>query len=140
MIGVSCLVAILDLVLLKFLIFLSSFRRALSPRIERWIQDGVWQLQRRAYEAEGHRTWTQLENEIPLIGGDEAFKDLPITWVPDKMRDYDEESMVAMSMSNQSIVADERQLTMTALTAGPDAQRNRPSRFRKFFVDLSHVF
>jgi hypothetical protein len=47
-IGVSSLIAIIDIALLKFLIYLSSFKRVLAPRIDRWIQDGVWQLQRRA--------------------------------------------------------------------------------------------
>jgi hypothetical protein len=50
---------IVDIVLLKFLIYLSKFRRALSPRIERWIQDGVLQLQRRAYEAHKEGTWSE---------------------------------------------------------------------------------
>ncbi|RAR10171.1 hypothetical protein DDE82_001446 [Stemphylium lycopersici] len=80
----SILVAIIDITLLKFLIYLSRFRRALGPRIARWTQDGVWQLQRRAYEGEGHREWTDLESEIPLMEKGHKLKDLSILWLPGK--------------------------------------------------------
>ncbi|CAO2656658.1 Nn.00g054610.m01.CDS01 [Neocucurbitaria sp. VM-36] len=84
-IAFSFLVMIIDITLLKFLIYLSRFRRTLAPRIDRWIQDGVWQLQRRAYEGEGYREWMNLENEIPLTDkGGQKLKDLPILWVPRK--------------------------------------------------------
>ena len=46
------------------LIFVSRFRG--NPRINRWIQDGVLQLQRRAYEAEGQGVWSKLDEKIPL--------------------------------------------------------------------------
>jgi hypothetical protein len=75
---------IIDITLLRFLIYLSRFRRQLGPRIERWIQDGVWQLQRRAYEGEGQRDWIGLEGEIPLTDNGQLMKDLPILWVPGK--------------------------------------------------------
>ncbi|CAN9099345.1 unnamed protein product [Alternaria alternata] len=80
----STLVAIVDITLLKFLVYLTRFRRALGPRIARWTQDGVWQLQRRAYEGEGHRNWTDLESEIPLMEKGHKLKDLPIMWRPGK--------------------------------------------------------
>ncbi|KAH7372353.1 hypothetical protein BKA66DRAFT_423129 [Pyrenochaeta sp. MPI-SDFR-AT-0127] len=83
-IAFSIMVSVLDIMLLKFLVYLSSFRRALAPRIDRWIQDGVWQLQRRAYEGEGHRDWKDLESEIPLMHKDQKLKDLSITWLPGK--------------------------------------------------------
>jgi hypothetical protein len=83
-IAFSTLVMVIDIALLKFMVYLSSFRRALgAPRIDRWIQDGIWQLQRRAYEGEGYRQWTDLEAEIPLNKG-QMLKDLPILWVPEK--------------------------------------------------------
>jgi hypothetical protein len=83
-IAFSCLVAILDWTILKFLVFLGRFRRALAPRVDRWIQDGVWQLQRRAYEGEGYREWTNLEADVPLTKAGQMLKDLPILWVPEK--------------------------------------------------------
>lgn len=65
------------------MIYLTRFRRALGPRIDRWIQDGVWQLQRRAYEGEGYRGWTDLEADVPLTY-EKQLKDLPILWLPGK--------------------------------------------------------
>lgn len=56
---------------------MSKFRRALAPRIDRWIQDGVLQLQRRAYEAQGQGTWINLEQDIPLTVEKYQFTDLP---------------------------------------------------------------
>lgn len=82
-IAFSVLVALLDIFILKFMIYLSKFRAALGPRIDRWIQDGIWQLQRRAYEGEGYRGWTDLEADIPITKEDQ-LKDLPILWLPSK--------------------------------------------------------
>ncbi len=65
------------------MIFLTRFRRALGPRVDRWIQDGVWQLQRRAYEGEGYRAWMDLEADIPLMD-EKKLKDLSILWLPGK--------------------------------------------------------
>ncbi|KAF2626873.1 hypothetical protein BU25DRAFT_491794 [Macroventuria anomochaeta] len=82
-IAFSILVALLDIFIPKFMIYLSKFRAALSPRIDRWIQDGIWQLQQRAYEGEGYRGWTDLEADIPLTTEDK-LKDLAILWLPSK--------------------------------------------------------
>jgi hypothetical protein len=110
----SFLAMLLDTSLLKFLIYLSRFRRALGPRIERWIQDGVWQLQRRAYEGEGQRGWTQLEEEIPLTEKGRLMKDLPILWVPGKstvvvqVREFGETGSQETLQSHQGPVEEER--------------------------------
>jgi hypothetical protein len=64
--------------LLKYLIYLGKFRKALSPRIDRWIQDGVLQLQRRAYEAQGQGTWSDLDKEVPLTQANDMLDDLPL--------------------------------------------------------------
>jgi hypothetical protein len=74
--------AIIDIVLLKFLIHLSTFRKALSPRIERWVQDGVLQLQRRAYEAHKEGTWSGLSKEVPLTKAKQLLAELPLTSLP----------------------------------------------------------
>jgi hypothetical protein len=68
--------------MLRFLVYLSQFRKALTPRIDRWIQDGVFQLQRRAYEAEGEGTWTDLDKEIPNVADGHQFSDLTIQTLP----------------------------------------------------------
>ncbi|KAF2790886.1 hypothetical protein K505DRAFT_340046 [Melanomma pulvis-pyrius CBS 109.77] len=65
-ISFSVLVSLVDNTLLKMLIFASRSRRALASRIERWVQDGVWQLQRRAYEGQGqgYRGWIDVEKDF----------------------------------------------------------------------------
>jgi hypothetical protein len=79
---ISSLAAIVDISLLKFLIYVSHFRKALAPRIERWIQDGVLQLQRRAYEAEGMSIWTKLDKDVPVTVRNEKLPDLPVESAP----------------------------------------------------------
>lgn len=59
-------VTTLDLVLLKFLIFWHRFRGFLAPRIDAWIQDGIFQLQRRAYEGCSQGIWKRLDKEVPV--------------------------------------------------------------------------
>jgi hypothetical protein len=74
--------ALIDVVLLKFFVYVSTFRKALSPRIERWIQDGVLQLQRRAYEAHKEGTWSRLNREVPLTDAKELLVELPLASLP----------------------------------------------------------
>jgi len=110
-IAFSVLVAIIDITLLKFLVYLTRFRRALGPRIARWTQDGVWQLQRRAYEGEGHRNWTDLESEIPLMEKGHKLKDLPIMWRPGKSPMMAQTSSFA---STNSIVSEQQSVSELA--------------------------
>jgi len=83
-IAVFCVFTILDLVLLKFLIFLQRFRRALAPRIDQWIQDGIFQIQRKAYEAYSQATWDgkRLEKDIPATISADALDRLPLELRP----------------------------------------------------------
>ncbi|KAF2651759.1 hypothetical protein K491DRAFT_681917 [Lophiostoma macrostomum CBS 122681] len=81
-IAFSCIVTILNLALLKFLIYLSKFRRPLSPRIERWIQDGVFQLQRQAYGRHDQGSWERIDKEIPATVIDEILYELPLELEP----------------------------------------------------------
>lgn len=76
--------ATLDLILLKFLIFLQRFKRALAPRIDQWIQDGIFQIQRKAYEAYSQGTWDEkrLERDIPATIGADALERLPLELRP----------------------------------------------------------
>lgn len=80
--SLSLTITILDLLLLRFLMFLSKFRRAFSPGIEEWIGDGVFQLQRRAYEANGEGTWKLLDKEVPTTTGAEQLSVLPLNARP----------------------------------------------------------
>ena len=76
------MVVLLDMILLRFLILLARFRRAPTPRINRWIQDSVLQLQRRAYEAEGQGIWTRLDTDVPITTEKEKLMDLPAEPLP----------------------------------------------------------
>lgn len=60
------LVTILDMLLLKFLVYVKRFRSVLAPRIDAWVQDNVFHLQRRAYEALDEGPWENLKDEIPV--------------------------------------------------------------------------
>ncbi|KAF2733975.1 hypothetical protein EJ04DRAFT_577282 [Polyplosphaeria fusca] len=64
--------------ILRMAIFLSKFRRALAPKIDRWVQEGVFQLQRRAFEANGEGTWYDRNEEIPLTADIELLAELPV--------------------------------------------------------------
>ncbi|KAF2709058.1 hypothetical protein K504DRAFT_408484 [Pleomassaria siparia CBS 279.74] len=67
----------LDLLLLPFLIITSKRRRGLlDSRLNRWIQDGVLQLQRRAFVAQGEGSWEKLENDIPVTSYGEKLSEL----------------------------------------------------------------
>jgi hypothetical protein len=78
----SCIVTLLNLVLLKFLIYMTKFRRALSPRIERWIQDGIFHLQRQAYQGNNQGSWERIDKEIPATVTDEILDGLPLETNP----------------------------------------------------------
>ncbi|KAH6638205.1 hypothetical protein C7974DRAFT_156147 [Boeremia exigua] len=100
-IAFSVLVALLDIFMLKFVIYLSKFRAALGPRVDRWIQDGIWQLQRRAYEGEGYRSWTNLEADVPLTTEDK-LKDLAVLWLPSKSPNVSQGQMFDSSTTIRS--------------------------------------
>ncbi|KAF1974543.1 hypothetical protein BU23DRAFT_636137 [Bimuria novae-zelandiae CBS 107.79] len=69
----ASLISLFSMFVLRFCIFLSRFRKALAPRIDRWVQDGVFQLQRRAFDAQGEACWIDLEKEIPVTKGRERL-------------------------------------------------------------------
>lgn len=82
---------LLHIIILKFLVFSSKFRHVskASPRLDRWIQDGLLQLQRRVYEAaseEHSSVWVDLDKEIPLTTTGAMFSDLPLESVPRRCR------------------------------------------------------
>ncbi|KAF2638963.1 hypothetical protein P280DRAFT_67807 [Massarina eburnea CBS 473.64] len=78
----ATVITVFNWTVLRFFIFLSRFRRALAPRIERWVQDGIFQLQRRAFEAQGEGSWIDLEKEVPITSEREMLAQLPITLDP----------------------------------------------------------
>lgn len=62
----SVVLSLLGTFVLKFCIFLARWRRALAPRVERWVADGVWQVQRRAFEAQEEGAWRGVGEEVPV--------------------------------------------------------------------------
>ncbi|KAL1604937.1 hypothetical protein SLS60_004478 [Paraconiothyrium brasiliense] len=73
----SAIISIINFFILRFFILLTRFRKALAPRLDRWVNDGVFQLQRRAFEANESTMWTDLEKEIPTTVHDMAMSELP---------------------------------------------------------------
>lgn len=57
---------------------MARFRAALAPRIDHWVQDGIFQLQRRAFEAQGQGCWKYLDQEIPITLDGENLRELPV--------------------------------------------------------------
>jgi hypothetical protein len=57
---------------------MARFRAALAPRIDHWVQDGIFQLQRRAFEAQGQGCWIHLEKEIPITLDGEKLRELTV--------------------------------------------------------------
>lgn len=80
--ALSCFFITADLLVLRSLLYIPRLRRHLAPRIDRWIQDGVLQLQRRAYEAQGVGTWKDIEMPIPTTAMLEKLPDLLISVRP----------------------------------------------------------
>lgn len=74
----SFLMSIFNILLLRFMIFLSRFRRALAPRLDRWVQDGVFQLQRRAFDSYNQGTWSHINQEIPVTMDGQFLAELPV--------------------------------------------------------------
>ncbi|KAF2829434.1 hypothetical protein CC86DRAFT_454045 [Ophiobolus disseminans] len=81
--ALSSFFIIADLVVLRSLLYIPQLRRRLAPRIDRWVQDGVLQLQRRAYEAHMVGTWQDIELPIPTTVTLEKLPELPITSRPE---------------------------------------------------------
>lgn len=75
---ISCVVTIVDITLLRFISLLKKIKNFDSPRLERWMQDGLWQLQRHAYEAHGAGVWKDLTDEVPTIAEYTELPDLPL--------------------------------------------------------------
>lgn len=67
------LAVIIDLVLLKFLILWPTFK------VDAWTQNGVFHLQRRAYEAQGEGVWERLDKDIPTTTDGIKLSALPVS-------------------------------------------------------------
>ncbi|KAH7386872.1 hypothetical protein DE146DRAFT_185138 [Phaeosphaeria sp. MPI-PUGE-AT-0046c] len=77
-IAFSVTITLINTLILRFFIFMARFRAALAPRIDHWVQDGIFQLQRRAFEAQGQGCWKNLDQEIPITLDGENLRELPV--------------------------------------------------------------
>jgi hypothetical protein len=73
----SFVISFINFFILRFFILLKRFRKCLAPRLDRWINDGIFQLQRRAFEANESTLWIDLEKEIPTTEYDTKVSELP---------------------------------------------------------------
>ena len=98
---VSTFIVLLDFVLLKILIRISKVRKAtgLSLRLDRWMQDGPLQLQRRAFQAQRQGTWTELDEEIPVTATDEKLQELRTLSFPQPV-DVEEPKVTTVQQSS----------------------------------------
>lgn len=78
-ITVSGVLILLDLFLFRLLLCSKKFSRLQSSRLQRWVQDGVFQMQRRAYEAHGLGNWEHLSTDIPVTTESIDLPDLPVS-------------------------------------------------------------
>jgi len=53
----------------------------MARRLERWVQDGILQLQRRAFEAEGKGAWEGLCDDVPVTRGEQKLSELALVTV-----------------------------------------------------------
>jgi hypothetical protein len=75
-------IVLTDLVLLRSLLYLRKYKTRLSPRLDRWLQDGIYQLQRRAQEAQNNGVWIKLTEEVPITSVKTSLPELLIDTLP----------------------------------------------------------
>ena len=56
----------LDFGVLRVLLLVKKLQIFGTPKVRHWIHDGVYQLQRFAYEAQGIGSWTRQTKETPI--------------------------------------------------------------------------
>ncbi|KAH7127171.1 hypothetical protein B0J11DRAFT_296636 [Dendryphion nanum] len=71
-------IVIIDLTLVQLLILIRTYSKSSSPRLDRWIQDSILQLQRRAFESQGKGIWDKLDDEVPVTRYDEKLEELSV--------------------------------------------------------------
>ena len=79
----SGVIVAIDLILLRSLLHLRKYKPWLGRRVDRWLQDGVFQLQRRAHEAHGSGIWKDLSEEVPVTTEKILLPELPFETLPE---------------------------------------------------------
>ncbi|KAH7125183.1 hypothetical protein B0J11DRAFT_605443 [Dendryphion nanum] len=73
---VSSLIIILDLTIVQILLLVRRFTRWKGIKLNRWIQDSILHLQRRAFEAQEDSEWERLTEEVPTTESGEKLVEL----------------------------------------------------------------
>ena len=76
-ITVSLTISIVNFFILRFFVFLQRFRKSLAPRLDLWVNDDVYQLQRRAFEGNEDAVWIGLTKEIPVTSEKFLLSEVP---------------------------------------------------------------
>ncbi|KAF2729630.1 hypothetical protein EJ04DRAFT_588412 [Polyplosphaeria fusca] len=76
-ITISGVIVLMDLVLIRVIQFYRTRSKAPTPRLDRWNQDNVYQMSRRAYDSSGFGTWIKLSEEIPITTHPIELPELP---------------------------------------------------------------
>jgi hypothetical protein len=97
-------ISIFNLTFQRCYLFVKRKQEKLTPRLDRWVQDGVFQWQRRAFEANTQTTWIRLEKEIPVTSEKEHITELhsssPQSRIMPSSPTYPDKSMV---LSEQAV-------------------------------------
>ncbi|KAL5374349.1 hypothetical protein DPSP01_012021 [Paraphaeosphaeria sporulosa] len=127
----SAIISFINFFILRFFIFLKRFRKTLAPRLDRWVNDGIFQLQRRAFEANESTTWIDSEKEIPTTTYATTMSELPT------VRRTIRRSATAATLVDKSAILkwelEERQPTIT------ESERSLTARSDESFTDRGHV-
>ena len=73
------IITLVNLNILNIFTFFSKFRPKLGPCRDRWVQDGIFQLTRRAFDADGQSTWVDVGKEVPSTEHKELLRPLLTT-------------------------------------------------------------
>lgn len=138
----SAVVSFVNYFILRFFIFLKRFRKSLAPRLDRWVNDGIFQIQRRAFEANDSPAWTGLDKEIPT-----TVESAPLTELNTNRRTIRRSATAATLVDKVTLEKwelEERQPTLaelnrsfSAISSTSTAERNLVSRGEVSFVERS---
>ncbi|KAF2728125.1 hypothetical protein EJ04DRAFT_504579 [Polyplosphaeria fusca] len=70
----NLIVILLEIFLFRFLVYLSRYKKLLSPRINIWVQDSILRLRRRSYETLDESTWRNTNKRVPTLADAEHIR------------------------------------------------------------------
>lgn len=76
---ISSVIIIVDLTLLQLLLLIRRLTSWRGQRLDRWVQDSILHLQRRAFEAQGENKWKRLDKEVPITQSNSKLEELELS-------------------------------------------------------------